>query len=212
MIQTCTMSIPHPTTTCALHYLERRSSHLATAPYQQHRPVKQKLSDAAMRLDPTTWVAPAILRAHDVHEYKKDRRKVEEQYRSYRHEQVSRSKGYSKGENSGFDTDASTSPTTGTMTMTSSTMVPSSGRASAIGARGEMSFERARALEWAGSTSVFSPGVLQEWMIVSDGMDWGREDGNANSFEPDPWALHEGDYTCRFGPDPWALRPMEEMH
>ena len=116
------------------------------------------------------------------------------------------------GDDGGFDTDASTSPTTATNTMTSSTMVPSSGRGTAVGARSEVSFERARALEWAGSTSVFSPGVLQEWLIVSDGVAWEGEGDYAGVFEPDPWALEEVDRASRFGPDPWGLRPIEEMH
>ena len=206
------VNLPHPTTSCALHYLERRSSHLARAPYQQHRPVKQKLSDAAMRLNPTTWVAPAILRAHDVHEYKKDRQKVEEQYQSYRHGYLSRETGYYGSEDGALATGPWASPRTGTMTMTSSTLMPSTARASAVGIHNEMVIERARALEWASSTSVFSPGVLQDWMTVSDGMDWDHEGANTESFKPDPWLLHEVEHTSRFGLDPWALRPMDEMH
>ena len=65
--------------------------------------------------------------------------------------------------------------------------------------KSEMSLnERARALEWAGTTSVFSPGVLQEWMVFGDsgrGTDW-----EARGFADD-----------RFEKDPWALRPMEEI-
>ncbi len=59
--------------------------------------------------------------------------------------------------------------------------------------------DRARALEWAGSTSVFSPGVLQDWMLMSDTGWWGDKEMGLVADE-------------RFGPDPWALRPLEEMY
>lgn len=73
---------------------------------------------------------------------------------------------------------------TGTMT-TTSTLVP--GRASAL------SLPRARVLEWAGTTSIVSPGVLQEWMLV------GGEEGD-----------DEEGYSEALGPDPWALPPIED--
>ena len=188
----CTMTIslpplPLPTTTCTIHYLERRSSYLAKVPYQQNRPVKQKISDAAMRLSPATWLTPAILRAHDAHEYKKDRRRLDQQYQSHRHEQLMREKR-SIGEREGsFSADTFR---TGTMT-TSTTLTP--GRASAIGPRSELTLPRAKVLEWAGNTSVFSPGVLQEWMMVGGG---GGDD--------------EEIYSAALGPDPWAWPPIED--
>lgn len=187
----CTMTIslpplPHPTTTCTVHYLERRSSYLAKAPYQQNRPAKQKISDAAMLLSPATWVTPAILRAHDAHEYKKDRKRLDQQYQSYRHEQLVKQKMLREREG----TSSGDTFRTGTMT-NSSTMTP--GRASAVEAIGEMNLPRAKALEWAGSTSVFSPGLLQDWMLAG-----GEEYDD------------EKDHSVASGPDPWALPPIED--
>ena len=79
------------------------------------------------------------------------------------------------------------------MTSSTPTPTPTPGRGSAIGVRSEVSLPRARALEWAGSTSVFSPGVLQDWKVLARG-EWDDEDG----------------YSVCWGPDPWALPPIED--
>lgn len=187
-------AVPHPTTACTIDYLERRSSYMAKVPYQQRRPVKQKISDAAMHLSPATWFTPAILRAHDAHEYKKDRKRLEQQYEAHRHEQsLKRRDNYHPGEyEDGFPPPPASFRTVTMSSSSTLTAVP--GRASAVGVRSEMCLPRARALEWAGTTSVFSPGVLQEWMM----MDGGLKD-------------YEDDYEMTFGPDPWALPPIEDF-
>ena len=181
-----------------IHRLERRRS---THPH--NHPLTEKLH----RLDPTVWLAPAVLRAHDAHEYRKDRRLREDIYRSHHQQQRRRAEEqarvhrdgyrdnrvfYSEGGGGGgaFSHAKTMSSTTGTAS--TGTMVvgapmtevwrPSSpmGWESVVGGvslrrsrKSEMSLnDRARALEWMGSTSVFSPGVLQDWMLVSDDELW----------------------------------------
>ena len=56
---------------------------MAKAPYQQHKSKKKLLHDTAMKLCPVLWLAPAIIRAHDKHEYEKDRKYVREVYVEY---------------------------------------------------------------------------------------------------------------------------------
>ena len=64
----------------AVHKLQKRDSYLKKAPYQQHKSRKQVFNDAIMRLNPCTWFAPPILKAHDRFEYEQDRRLREEVY------------------------------------------------------------------------------------------------------------------------------------
>lgn len=70
-------------TTEKIRKLQNRRSYMDKAPYQQHKSKKKYLSDAALKLSPTTWLAPAIIRAVDKYEYKKDRRYVHGVYVEY---------------------------------------------------------------------------------------------------------------------------------
>ena len=56
---------------------------MAKAPYQQPKSKKKLLRDTAMKLCPVIWLAPAIIRAHDKHEYEKDRKYVHDVYVGY---------------------------------------------------------------------------------------------------------------------------------
>ena len=69
-------------TEAAIRKLQQRQSYLAKAPYQR-RSKKKAIGDAAMKLCPTTWLAPTIIRAHDNYEYRKDRKAKEEVYMKY---------------------------------------------------------------------------------------------------------------------------------
>lgn len=61
--------------------LEKRQSYLAKAPYQQNKLGKkskrQALNYFITKFCPTTWVAPAVIKAHDRWEYERDRKYVE---------------------------------------------------------------------------------------------------------------------------------------
>ena len=72
---------PLPTST--IRKLQNRRSYMARAPFQQHRSARQHLADLALRLCPVVWLGPAILRAHDMHEYERDRRRLHEVYVGY---------------------------------------------------------------------------------------------------------------------------------
>lgn len=75
---------PTPLPTPTIRKLQNRRSHMARAPYQQHRSTRRHLADLALRLCPAVWLGPAILRAHDRREYERDRRRVRDVYLGYR--------------------------------------------------------------------------------------------------------------------------------
>ena len=64
----------------AVQKLQKRDSYMKKAPYQQHKTRRQAFKDAVMRLNPCTWFAPPIIKAHDRYEYEKDRKHTEEVY------------------------------------------------------------------------------------------------------------------------------------
>ena len=55
------------------------------SPRQQprNRSKKELLHDTAMKLCPALWLTPAIVRAHEKHEYEKDRKRLQEVYVGY---------------------------------------------------------------------------------------------------------------------------------
>ena len=187
-----------------IHRLERRRSS------------SKKLS----RLDPTL----SILHAHDAYEYKKSRRQRDDLYRYSHRQSASSAPVRPDEFDRVFYPDGSafSYPHSHSKTMSSTTGTTMTGASTAVAGmddwplrsplgwgnvleatttlrrdrKSEMSLttDRARALEWMSSTSVFSPGVLQDWMGGEDEV-WGDK-GRSNE---------------RYGPDPWALRPLEEM-
>ncbi len=64
----------------AVQKLQKRESYMKKAPFQQHKSRKQAFNDAVMRLNPCTWFAPPIIKAHDRFEYNRDRKHTEEIY------------------------------------------------------------------------------------------------------------------------------------
>ncbi len=74
--------LPEQPAEVAIRKLEHRQSYMAKAPYQR-KSRRRALSDFALRLCPVTWLGPAIIKAHDKYEYKKDRREKEEVYVEY---------------------------------------------------------------------------------------------------------------------------------
>ena len=72
-----------PLTTETIRKLQNRRSYMSKAPYQQHKSKRKYLGDVAMKFCPATWLGPAIIRAHDKYEYKKDRKHVQEVYVEY---------------------------------------------------------------------------------------------------------------------------------
>lgn len=56
---------------------------MAKAPYQQHKSKRKYLGDVALKFCPVTRLGLAIIRAHEKHEYKKDRQYVQEVYVEY---------------------------------------------------------------------------------------------------------------------------------
>lgn len=56
---------------------------MVNASHQQHKSKRKLLYDTALKFCPVFWFAPAIIRAHDKHEYEKDRKYVEEVYVDY---------------------------------------------------------------------------------------------------------------------------------
>ena len=89
--------------------LEARRSYMAKAPFQQHKSKKQFLGDIAMKLCPVIWLGLAVIRAHDKHEYKRDRRYVEEVHVEYQ-EHKSRKNSYVGANGSGSIVDLQTYP------------------------------------------------------------------------------------------------------
>lgn len=67
--------------------LEKRQSYLANARFQQNKlekkSKKKALNDLIMKLYPTTWVAPVVIRAHDRWEYDRDRKYVQAVHLQY---------------------------------------------------------------------------------------------------------------------------------
>ena len=74
--------LPVPLSKDAINKLQRRQSYLANAPFQR-KSKRRALSDAAMKLFPSSWIGPPILKAHDMHEYKKDKKRTEKVYEHY---------------------------------------------------------------------------------------------------------------------------------
>lgn len=62
--------------------LEHRRSYLAKAPHQA-RSKKQALRDTILKLSPSTWLAPVILKAHAEYEYKQARQQAEKLHLQY---------------------------------------------------------------------------------------------------------------------------------
>lgn len=89
--------------------LQNRRSYMAKAPFQKHKSTKKHLGDFAMRFCPATWLGPLIIRAHDKHEYKKDRKYVQEVYVEYQ-EHKSRKNSVVGGSGSGSIVDLHTYP------------------------------------------------------------------------------------------------------
>ena len=75
-------SIPVPLSTETISKIEKRQSYLANAPFQR-KSKRRALSDAAMKLSPSSWIGLSILKAHDIQEYKKDKKRTEEVYEQY---------------------------------------------------------------------------------------------------------------------------------
>ena len=61
----------------ALMKLQSRRSYIAKAPYQRKTKWKA-LRDKGLKLCPASWLGPTILKAHDKHQYKKDRQHTQE--------------------------------------------------------------------------------------------------------------------------------------
>lgn len=76
---------PSPTSlkSDTIRRLQTRNSYMANAPFQQHKSKRKFLHDKAMKLCPVFWFAPAIVRAHDKHEYEKDKKHVQDVYVGY---------------------------------------------------------------------------------------------------------------------------------
>lgn len=68
----------HPAET-ALKKLHHRRSYMAKAPYQRRSKWKA-LHDKGLKLCPASWLGPAIIKAHDKYEYKRDRKHTQEVY------------------------------------------------------------------------------------------------------------------------------------
>ena len=62
--------------------LEDRHAYLENARYQR-RSIRQALSDAIMKISPATWLGRYILKAHALHEYKKDKKQAEGIFEEY---------------------------------------------------------------------------------------------------------------------------------
>ena len=62
--------------------LEDRHAYLENARCQR-RSIRQALSDAIMKISPATWLGRYILKAHALHEYKKDRKQAEGIFEEY---------------------------------------------------------------------------------------------------------------------------------
>ena len=71
--------LPFPPGDAVIRKLQERQSYLEKAPYQR-KSKKKAIGDAIMKLNPATWCGPTILKAHDIHEYNKDRKKTQEVY------------------------------------------------------------------------------------------------------------------------------------
>lgn len=69
-------------TTALVHKLESRNSYLSKAPYQR-RSRTRALRDTAMKLSPTSWIGPIILKIHARSEYKKDKKETEHLHEEY---------------------------------------------------------------------------------------------------------------------------------
>ena len=67
----------------SIRRLKSRHSYMTKASHQQHKSKKKLLHDTAMKFCPAIWLAPAIIRAHEKHEYEKDRKHVQEVYIGY---------------------------------------------------------------------------------------------------------------------------------
>lgn len=52
------------------------------APFQR-KSKKKAIGDAAMKLCPTTWLGPVIIKAHDKYEYKRDRKHTQEVHKEW---------------------------------------------------------------------------------------------------------------------------------
>ena len=183
---TCALPLTLPAE-ATITYLEKRSSYMAKAPYIQKKPVKRKITDSAMYLSPVTWVGPTILRAHDAHEYKKDRRRMEAEYEGNQksREKMARPQA---GEGMAMRPPMPVPPLrTNSPTLT--------GRNSGLSARSESNLPRARALFWEGGSNLFSPGLLQPWSPVTatKRAEWdgeGSDSGYASFVQrEDPWVL-----------------------
>ena len=74
--------IPSEPTEVAIRKLHRRQSYVARAPYQR-KSKRQAIGDAALKCCPATWLGPAIIKAHELYEYRKDRRAKEKVYNEY---------------------------------------------------------------------------------------------------------------------------------
>jgi len=71
--------LPSKPAETALRKLKNRRSYMNKAPFQR-KSKKKALSDAALKLCPASWLGPAIIKAHDKYEYKRDRKHTQEVY------------------------------------------------------------------------------------------------------------------------------------
>ncbi|CAF9939658.1 hypothetical protein IMSHALPRED_001586 [Imshaugia aleurites] len=72
---------PQPAET-ALEQLHNRYSYINKAPYQR-RSKKRALYDAFLRICPASWLGPTLIKQHDKHEYKRDRKRTKEVYTEF---------------------------------------------------------------------------------------------------------------------------------
>ncbi len=74
--------LPENPSDVAIKKLRNRCSYMAKAPYQR-KSKKKAFHDKALKLSPATWLGPAIIKAHDRYQYKKDRKYTQQVYQEY---------------------------------------------------------------------------------------------------------------------------------
>lgn len=75
-------ALPPQPAEAALEQLHNRYSYINKAPYQR-RSKKKALYDAFLRLCPASWLGPTVIKQHDKHEYKRDRKRTKEVYTEF---------------------------------------------------------------------------------------------------------------------------------
>lgn len=89
---------PKPAET-ALEKLHSRHSYMNKAPYQR-KSRKRALHDAFLKVCPASWLGPTIIKQHDKHEYKRDRKRTKEVYTEFQQKRGRSTGGSSTSANS----------------------------------------------------------------------------------------------------------------